>query len=187
MATLGMTDKDRDQLHAQGVWKRTGALYETVSRYTRMESLAVLAQGRLQLFGIDLPVGITVTSITFMSATTALSVGVNQWFGLFSNAYVPLRLTADDTSTAWAADSEKTLALTSPFVTTYPGIHYLGISVVATTRPSLAGWSMLPVTIATLAPVLGGNSSTGLTNPASCPNPVTTPTQNGGLVYAYVS
>jgi hypothetical protein len=149
--------------------------------------MVALASGRLQLYGITLEAGVTCTSITFLSRTTALSVGSNQWFGLFSNTYVPLRLTADDTSAAWGSDTEKTLTLTTPFVTTYRGIYYLGINVVATTRPSLLGYSFASTAMGILAPVMGGNSSTSLTDPASCPNPAATPTALGGMVYAYVS
>ena len=129
----------------------------------------------------------TVSSITFVSRTTALVAGTNQWFGLFSDALVPLRLTADDTSTAWAASTAKTLALTSPFVTTYSGLYYLGVCVVAGTVPSLIGAQATTSLLAGIAPKPNGTSTTGLTDPASCPNPVAALTQTVSTPYAYIS
>jgi hypothetical protein len=168
----------------------TGALAQTHPRMgSAIGDLAALSTGRLTLVGIMLPAGLTITSISFMSRTTALSVGTNQWFALFNNAASPvlLRQTADDTSTAWAANTVKTLNLSSTFTTTYSGLHYLGVMVAATTVPTLAGVSAAASAFAALAPVLNGTSTTGLTTPASFTSPALAPTATALNPYAYVS
>jgi hypothetical protein len=117
------------------------------------------------MVAIALPQGLTVTSITFASATTQAGTPTAQWFALYDSALALLRQTADDTSTAWAANSPKTLTLTTPFTTTYAGLHYLGINVTAGTVPTLAGLTAIG-NISAIAPVVSGSSTTGLTTTA---------------------
>lgn len=154
-------------------YKRSGMSYETYSRIFGGSNAVVLASGILTLVGIELPRGIVVSTITFHSGTTALGTGTNQWFSLYDSARGKLAVTADDTSTAWAANSEKTLTLSAPFTTTYAGLHYLGCTTVvsAGSSPTLmamavGGSGAFP----TRAPAVAGLSTSGLTNPASAPS-----------------
>jgi hypothetical protein len=173
-------------------FRPNGAIAETTPRYNgRYENGTLLTSGQIFLTAIYLPGNTTVTSITFLSATTALSAGSNQWFGLFDSSRNKLRVTGDDTSTAWSANSAKTLNLSSTFTTTYSGLHYVGICVVATV-PSLVAQGASTGAIATLmtntiAPVLCGLGDGSLTNPASCPNQITALSAAGLHPYAYVS
>lgn len=167
----------------------TGALYETYPRQFGAANRAVLVTQRLLLQAIDLPNGLLITSITFVSGTTQLSGGNHQIFGIYDDASgsssgtarALLRGTSDDTSTAWAASSAKTLGLTSTYTTTRSGLFYLGCLIDATV-PSLVG--LVTLTLDGLAPVLGGNANTGQT---SLPNPASAPTGVGETIYAYVS
>lgn len=170
-----------------GAFLRTGAIAETFPRHLGSANAGVLGSGRLSLVGIDLPINTVITSITFNAATTALSGGSNQWFGIFDLSRLMLRLTADDGATAWAASAEKTLALTSTWRTTYSGIHYLGINVTATTVPSLAAMTASVISLPTRAPGVAGNCDSGLTNPASCPSTAASFASIGGVPWAYVS
>lgn len=147
---------------------------------------AQLLSGRLSLYGVSLAKGQVLTSITFRSGTTPLAVGTNQWFGVFTSARAIGRLTGDDTSTAWAANTMKTLTLSSTYTVPATGLYYIGICVVASTVPTLFGISG-NTSLAGVTPVLRGSSSTGLTNPASCPDPVTAPSATGVQPYFYVS
>ena len=140
---------------AEGGWKNTsnnvtpllnnkyvisGALYETFDRCLCNEvNTSLLSSGRLSLQAIWLPAGVTINSISFWSATTAAGTPTNQLFGLYNNNLNLLRSSNNDTTTAWAANSKKTLSLTSSFTTTYSGIHYLGLMVTATTVPTIKG------------------------------------------------
>lgn len=186
---------------AEGGWKNTsnnvtpllnnkfvvsGALYETMDRNLVDEvNTALLSSGRLSLAAIYLPAGVTINSISFWSATTAAGTPTNQLFGLFDSSYNLLRSSANDTTTAWAANARKTLALTSAFTTTYAGIHYLGIMVTATTVPTIKGnTAKVGGQLNAQAPSMGGTSTTGLTTalPATAAAPGTVTTSFWGCV-----
>lgn len=158
----------------------TGALYETIPRQLCDEvNTSVLSSGRLSLQAIWLPAGVTINSISLWSATTALATGTNQLFGLYDNNLNLLRSSVNDTSAAWAANSRKTLALTSVFTTTYSGLYYIGVMVAATTVPTLKGnTAKVGGQLNAGAPSMGGTSNTGLTTAlpatANAPGTVTT-------------
>lgn len=157
-----------------------GALYETFDRDLCSEvNSSVLSSGRLSLQAIWLPAGITISSISLWSATTAGASLTNQLFGLFGNNRNLLRSSVNDTSTAWSANSKKTLALTSAFTTTYSGLYYIGVMVTATTVPTLKGnTAKTDGSLNNAAPSMGGTSNTGLTTAlpgtANSPGTVTT-------------
>lgn len=174
-------------------YRPTAAISETFTRNSQFASVGALLTGRLHLCAIYLPTATLITSITYCSGTNAAGTPTNQWFGLFNNAASPAKLavTVDDLTTAWAANSLKTLALSAPFTTTYSGLHYLGVVVVATTPPDLASIKQY-AGVATgpfaLAPKLAGASSTGQTTPAAAPATVSAPSSAYDIrPYAYVS
>lgn len=165
----------------------TGAIAQTVPRHNAGTNFAALVSAQLLLVGIWLPADTLVSTITFVSGTTALVTGVNQWFALYNSARGKLAVTADDTSTAWGAATAKTLTISGGFTTTYEGLHYVGCMVKATTVPSLVGVAATPAT-KDIAPILSGLSSAGLTNPASAPATAAAITTGQTAVeYAYVS
>lgn len=168
-------------------WKLpTGALADTYERDDSTSNLSALSSGRMSLYAIYLRAGQVIANITFWSGTTPLAVGSNQWFALFDASRTRLRVTADDTSTAWGANAFKTLALASSYTVPTSGLYYLGICVVASTVPTLTG--RLPNSVGVgLAPILSGIADAGLTNPASCPSPATPLTAQSARPYAYVS
>lgn len=186
---------------AEGGWKNTtnvnqpmlnnrkvlsGALYETFDRDMCNEvNTALLSSGRLSLQAIYLPAGTVVSSISFWSATTAAGTPTNQLFGLYDSSLNLLRSSTNDTTTAWAANSKKTLSLTSTFTTTYSGIHYLGLMVTATTVPTIKGnTARTGGQMQAAAPSMGGTSTTGLTTalPATAAAPGTVTTSFWGCV-----
>jgi len=179
--------------NAQGLLEQydcvSGGLAATFSRgnVPNFSALAAPGSGVLNLVRILLPKGLSVTTIRFFGATSGGSGLTNQWFALFDNSRNKLAITADDTSTAWAANSNKFLTVTGgPFVTTYTGLYYLGI-LVAGSAPTLAGNG--PTTQANVdgaAPIISGTSSTGLTNPASCPSTAGAITSTNRRYYAEV-
>jgi hypothetical protein len=164
----------------------SGALFETFDRDLCNEvNTSVLSSGRLSLQAIWLPAGTTISSISFFSATSAANAPTNQLFGLFDSSRNLLRSSVNDGATAWAANSLKTLSLTSTFTTTYSGIHYLGIMVTATTVPTLKGnTAKVGGQLNAAAPSMGGTSNTGLTTalPATANAPGTVTTSFWGCV-----
>lgn len=166
----------------------TGALGGTSRLDGHMSDQALLSSGRLNLVGLYLTAGASISNITFMSGGTPAGTPTNQWFAIYSSALGKLAVTADDTTTAWAASATKTLAVASgPYVVPSSGFYYLGICVVAATPPSLAGPTTRASAMA-LTPKKAGTSTTGLTDPASAPSTAAAITANQtGFPFAYVS
>jgi hypothetical protein len=157
----------------------SGALYETFDRDICDEvNTSVLSTGRLSLQAIWLPADTVITSISFWSATTALSAGTNQLFGLYDINLNLLRSSTNDGATAWSANSRKTLSLTSTFKTTYSGLYYLGIMVTGTVPTLKGNTAKTNGALGAGAPSMGGTSTTGLTTSlpatAAAPGLVTT-------------
>lgn len=171
--------------HWQNPLRPSGSLYESMARnMSNIGNVNVLASGRLSMVAIYLPINVTITSITFLSGTTGITAGTNQWFALYDSSRTLIAQTINDTTAAWAATTFKTLNLTSTHFTTSAGLYYVGIMVAASTPPSLIGNS----TIAALngrAPIISGSSNTGLTTTA--PNPANALTQVQALPYCFVS
>lgn len=151
-------------------------------------TLAALTSAQLFLVAIPLTIGQVVNSISFLSGSTAVSTPVNQWFALFSSARVLRAISADDTNTAWGANTVKTLAMTSPYTITTNGLHYIGVMVKATIAvPTLSGVLVPNTTALNLAPIICGNADAGLSTPASCPATAGAITVAATLPFAYVS
>ncbi|MEO7102873.1 MAG: hypothetical protein ABI119_06005 [Gemmatimonadaceae bacterium] len=148
-----------------------------------------VTSGTIRLQSIQLPAGLPVTNIAFCSGTTAGATLTHQWFVLTDSALKVLCVTGDDTTTAWAASTVKTLAVTSgPYRTLYTGLYYVGIMVSATTVPTIQGSpSTLTVGFRNTAPKSSGNSSTGQTTPATVGATLTALTTQANCHYAEIS
>ena len=173
------------QLVPQHALRPTGSLYETFTRAGgTIAANAALVSQRLTMVALQLPAGLTVTSISFFSGGTALSVGVNQLFGLYDSGRNLLRGSNDDTSTAWAANAMKTLTLTSTFTTTYTGLYYIGILINATTVPNILCSTNAATVPMGIAPIIGGTSNTSVT---ALPNPANAITSVAAQPWAWVN
>lgn len=149
-----------------------GGGIETYSRiYGGLNNQTILpGTGWMRLTAIKLPAKFKVTSISFMSATTPAGTPTNQWFALYDSSLALLGVTADDTTTAWAATTVKTLTLASPVEVPTSGVYYVGVMVAATTVPTFMGVAITS-SATNIVPKLTGNSNAGLTTPATAPNP----------------
>jgi len=165
----------------------SGAKAETIPRWAVSDAggLALVSQ---QVFAtaIQIPNGTVITSISWVSGTTALATGVNQVFGLYSSALNLLAHTTDDTSTAWAASTIKTLNLTpGTYTTTTDGPFYLAVLVNATTAPTIAAIATVaPALLLSQAPVIQGRYDTGRT---TLPATITYATSPSKIAFGYVS
>jgi hypothetical protein len=169
-------------------WDQTSAPFAptgTTAVFTRhgnsFANGAALTSGDVECVSTVFAAGLTITSITFYSAATPASTPTHQIFGLYDAAGNLLRATSDDTSTSWAMTTAKTLNLTSPFTTTYTGIYYLAILVVAGTVPSLVvtAQSANAIYVTALAPSVYGCGATGVT---AMPATITLPLNTVGTV-----
>jgi hypothetical protein len=127
---------------------------------------------------IVLEAGDKVTSLSFLSGATAAGTPTNWWFALYDGDGALIGQTADQTSTAWAADTVKTVALASPYVVPATAAFYAAIMVKATTVPSLvckvAGRAAANGALLTGYKVKARTSGSSLTTTA--PSTIATPT-----------
>jgi len=102
---------------------------------------AALATGVMTSTPIYLVAGDKITNLSFVSGNTGAGTPTNYWFALYSMDATPALLaqTADQTSTAWAANTVKTLALSSPYTVPKTGLYWAAVMVTATTPPTLLG------------------------------------------------
>jgi hypothetical protein len=121
-----------------------------------------LATGVMTAVRIKLSAGDVVTNISVRSGATAAGTPTNYWVALYSNAATPALLSqsADQTSTAWAANTTKTLALAAAQTITTPGYYWAAIMVTATTPPTLLG-------SVAVAPIVTGEANLSVTSGSS--------------------
>lgn len=185
------------QTFRESTLKPVNAIAETYPRGSNYVggSLSPVS-GQVTLSSIPIPGGSLISNITYFSAAAAAVTPTHWWFGLFNSSFNLLAVTADQTTAAWGSVTKKTLAIATSaagsvtsFTTTYSGLHYLGVCVVAGTPPSLVGSSPGSAGAAfgdvpLLAPFGTGSQTVPPTFPfTSTATPSTTP----GLLYAYVS
>lgn len=158
---------------------------------------AALTGGQMTLYPVQLQSGVSVGHLAFVSGTTGASTPTHWWFCLCNSSLGLLAITADQTTTAWAASTVKSLAIanisggaSSTFTTTYTGTHYIGIMMTGTTVPTLYGWTPAATAVLTQAAagVIGGKSSTtGLTTPSGFPTTYGAITNSAFEVYGEVA
>lgn len=165
--------------------------YETTSRL-RAGTASTPTSGTLYLVPIWLPKGLTISNISFTSGSTGATTPTNYWFTLHDSSRVALARTADQTTTAWAANTTKTLAIAqttagsaTSYTTTYAGLHYLGFMIAASTVPNIIGEGSLPAPVANTSPGFGPTSSAQTTPPTVTGGAFTAAAFSGAGIIAY--
>lgn len=166
----------------------TGTLAETMPRETcpEVNSTVPTASGTLFMQAIYLKAGQLVSNITVASATTAANTPTNGRAGLFDANRNLLATSADQLTTAWAANTVKTLPMTTPYRVPTSGVYYIGFYMVATAVITMkGGTARTGGQLAGTAPIIAGTSTTGLTT--TLPNPGAAITASLASMYAAVS
>lgn len=165
----------------------TGTLAESMPRELCPEvNTTAAASGTLNMQAIYLTAGQLVSNITLSSATTAAGTPTNYFFGLYDASRNLLAQSANQTTTAWAANTVKTLAMTSAYRVPTSGQYYIGYFMTATTVATLkGGTARTGGQLANTAPIIYGTSTTGLTT--ALPNPAAALTGTTASIYAAVS
>jgi hypothetical protein len=165
----------------------TGTLAETMPRETCPEvNTTVAASGTLFMQAIYLKAGQLVSNITLASATTAAGTPTNYFAALYDVNRNLLAQSANQTTTAWAANTVKTFAMTTPYRVQTSGVYYIGYFMTATTVATLkGGTAKTGGQLAGSTPILHGTSTTGLTT--SLPNPAAAITVGTATIYGAVS
>ncbi len=167
----------------------TAAIAQSLNRTDiNSQTFGFLTSGQQSFVLCWLPAG-TVSSITFVSGTTAAVSPSNQWFSIYDTNRNKLAVTVDDTTTAWAGSATKTLSISGGYVVPTEGYYYIGIMVAASTVPTIIGVSTTATIVNTLPPLVSGRdtTNTGLTTPATAPATAAAFTSASGLMYCYVS
>lgn len=164
----------------------TGTFRENLRRTECGGNLSALTTQVMTSVALYLEVGETVTNLTFCSATTALGTGTNWWFALYDTSATPalLRQTADQTNTAWGANTPMTLALATPYTVTASGIYYASVMVKASTPPTLLGAALnanASAAVVTGQKILALTSGSSLT--ATAPATITSATTIATVPY----
>lgn len=164
-----------------------GTLAETMPRELCTETnTAVAASGTLNMQAIYLKAGQLVSNISLHSATTAAGTPTNYFFGLYDSSRNLLANSANQTTTAWANQALKTLAMTTPYRVPTSGLYYIGYFMTASTVPTLKGFTARAASqLAGTTPILNGSSSTGLTT--ALPDPAAAITVQTSTFWAAVS
>jgi hypothetical protein len=142
-----------------------GFLAETMVRAECPEVNTVVGTtGQIPMQAIWLRAGMSINNISFCSATTAAGTPTHYCFALYTAALALCGSSADQTSTAWTANTLKTLALLAPYVVPTSGLYYLALPFVATTVPTLkGGTAKTDGSLQNAAPALTGVSGTTYT------------------------
>jgi len=177
-------------------WLRNGSpsgmFRENMTRLAIAGNLSALTTQVMLSTAIYLEAGDVVTNLSFLSGGTAAGTPTNWWFALDDTSATPALLaqSADQTTTAWAANTVATLALQTVQRITVSGIYYAAVMVKATTPPTLAGAAALENAAAAGAiltgqKVLAQTSGSSLT--ATAPATIATPTTVVNVPYVAVT
>jgi len=167
----------------------TGKIAQSFPRNVPLSNTMNYAQGTLLLVGVPLVAGVIINNITFRSGSQGVTSGalVNQWFSLYSPTRNLLGVTNDDTSTAWNANSPKTLNLTAPVTIQTSGIYYAGLVVANSTTLTLCTTSNSSTGVAQAvngqAQALVGYSNNALTVPLTAPAVANAPAGASNIPY----
>lgn len=161
-----------------------GATYTANLRRTQATgNLSDLSDGVMLSTALYLSADDVVTSLTFISGTTAANTPTNYWFALYSPDGDLLGQTADQESAAWAANTVKTLDLETAVTASEDGVYYAAVMVAATAAPTLVGAALHHASVSGLA--LGGGSvlvqTSGSSLTDTAPATIASPTTVAGV------
>lgn len=152
-------------------------------------NLSALSTGVMLSVALPLQAGDVVTSLTFLSGGTAAGTPTDWWFALYDPSGNLLRQTADQLTAAWAANTPKTLALSTSYLASSAGVFRAAVMVTATTPPTIAGLALENAAAAGVVVagqlILAQTSGSGLTTTA--PATIASPTTVVNVAYAAAS
>jgi hypothetical protein len=128
---------------------------------------APLTSGTIYEVAMPVEAGLCVCNITLCSVA-AQAAGAHAWVGLADKTNTVLTVSTDQTAAGYFAADTLVATPLDRFMTTYSGLYYLFVCVVATTMPTFAS-AAAPVSTAlsNALPVLCGTSLTGQTTPVA--------------------
>lgn len=150
---------------------------------------AALTSGTVYAFAMPVESNLLISNVTMVSLT-AEATGTHAWVGVADKSGKVLGISADNTGAAYfAANTAVTTAIAAPFTTSYTGLYYGFVCVVAGTMPTFAaGTAMANAAVSAIAPVYCGTTLTSQTTPVAVGSSLGTITGTAGhAIYAYLT
>jgi hypothetical protein len=167
-------------LNGQPTFERTNMTRTQVNA-----DLSALTTQVMLSVALPLDAGEVITNLAFCSGATAADTPLNWWFALYDPSGAKLAQTVDKTTTAWDANTVKTLALSTPQTIAEPGVYSAAIMMKATAPVTLVGASLGLAVASTgftaASKVLAQTSGSALT--ATAPSTIATPTAVATVPY----
>lgn len=128
---------------------------------------APLTSGTVYQVALPVEAGLCICAVSLCSVA-AESGGTHAWVGVADSNNTVLSVSADQTAAGYFAADTMVVTPLQRFVTSYSGLHYLFVCVVAGATPTFAS-SAAPVSpaLSSASPVLCGTSLTGQTTPVA--------------------
>jgi hypothetical protein len=152
-----------------------------------------IVSGDVEMQAITLPIDTVVNALNFITGGTAAVTPTHQWAALYDSNRNLLAISADGTTTAIGANAVLSFPIAnvaagaaSSFTTTYSGLYYVGILVVAGTAPTFEGITGLTVAN-TVPPIVAGIGDFTLTTPSTFPHQGAAITPAAGQLYCYTT
>lgn len=191
MTTLpgsNLVDGDLTPLPSLESAMRPAGRFETTSRL-RCGTSSTPTSGTLYLVPIYLPKGAVISNLGFVSVT-GITSPTNYWFTLHDSSRVAVARTANQTTTAWASNTAKTLAVAqttagsaTTYTTTYTGLHYLGLMYTGSALTLMSEGTTAQ--LGDLAPAFGASSTGQTTPPTVTAGAFTAAAPTGAAICAY--
>jgi hypothetical protein len=166
----------------------TGTIAETVGRELCEEANGNPLTGILYPTGIILYAGQVVTNISMFSGATAAGTPTNWFFALYNENLDICAQSANQTTTAWAANTIKTLAMGTAYTVPKTGLYYVCFMMTATTMVTLKCTTLTssPFNVGPTKPNRGASTS-GLTTVLPSPMAAVTQSNNSGRFWAAIT
>lgn len=166
-----------------------GALASSIGgRGAAVYQSAALVSGTVYEVAVPVEAGLSLCQLTLCSVA-AQAAGSHAWVGLADSSNNVLTVSADQTTAGYFTKDTLVTTPIQRFITTYTGLYYMFVCVVAGTMPTFAS-SATPVSpaLSNAAPVMCGTSLTGQTVPVTVGSNLGAVTPAAGYqIYGYLN
>lgn len=166
---------------------RGSAIAESYGRVNATLAAQTLTTTQGYYTAVELAEGDVITNIVFTSVGASSSI-TNQFAGLYNSALGKIVVSADQTTTAWGANTERVFVLATPY--TVPvggaGLFYFLLGLTGSGLPTIAGVTGLP-TLNARTPAVGFTDSTAVLGAPSTAPATATNSAGFGTLYSYAT
>lgn len=178
-----------EPVYLEDITAPAGTIAQNFSRSTGVnQNGPTLTSGTLRICGhILIPGGESINAINFLCGGQAFTPGTNQWACLVDENREVVAVSTDRTTEAWPLKTPKAFTLAAPYTPTEDIIVQPGICTVGGTPPTLVAAQLAYVEQYAIAPIVCGNSTTGLTTPVTVGTTLIAYTANLGNAWCWLT